>query len=293
MSIDLSYADAAAEAATAADDAARSADLQIAEVDDIATLTTAAQLMDEVWSNGDAPPLISASTLKALAHSGSYVSVATSRDQIVGALIGFLGWHGGAIQLHSHILGVSPRLQGRAIGYALKQHQRAWALARDIGTITWTFDPLVRRNAYFNLTKLGASITAYYDNFYGDMSDAINAGDETDRVLVEWELASPRVAAAGRRHGAEPDIDEVRAHGGAVVLSVADDGSPIAGGPDPTGALLVQVPDNIVAVRERSPEIARRWRRALRATFGRAITDGYAARGMTRSGWYVLENMRG
>ena len=293
MSVDLSYAGVAAEAAAAADDAARTASLQIAEVSDVGTLTAAARLMDEVWSNGDEAPLISPSTLKALAHSGGYVAVARHRDQLVGALVGFLGWHHGAIQLHSHILGVAPHRQGRAIGFALKQHQRAWALAHDIGTITWTFDPLVRRNAYFNLTKLGAAITAYYENFYGDMTDAINAGDESDRVLVEWDLAAPRVNALSRKHGPEPDVDEVRAHGGAVVLSVADDGSPIAGGPDPAGALLVQVPDNIVAVRERSPEIARRWRRALRATFGRAIGDGYAARGMTRSGWYVLESMRG
>ena len=292
MSVEIAYPGPAAEAAAAADDAARTAGLAIAEVSDIATLTAAAELMDMVWANGDAPPLISASTLKALAHSGGYVAVARRRDELVGALIGFLGWHDGAVQLHSHILGVSPKVQGRAIGFALKQHQRAWALARDIGVITWTFDPLVRRNAYFNLTKLGASITAYYENFYGEMSDAINAGDESDRVLVEWELAAPSVAAVSRRNGHEPDVDEARARGAAIVLSVGDDGAPLAGGPDPTGVLLVQVPDDIVAVRERAPEIARRWRRALRATFGRAIGDGYAASGMTRSGWYVLERRR-
>jgi len=293
MKADLTYGSVASEAAAAADDAARVAGLRIAEVEDIATLTTAAQLMDEVWSNGDAPPLISPSTLKALAHSGGYVAVASFGEEIVGALIGFLGWHGGAVQLHSHILGVSPDRQGRAIGFALKQHQRAWALARDIATITWTFDPLVRRNAYFNLTKLGAAITAYYENFYGDMTDAINSGDESDRVLVEWDLVAPSVAAFSHRRGAEPDIDDVRAHGGSIVLSVADDGAPIAGGPDPSGPLLIQLPEDIVSVRERSPEIARRWRRALRATFGRAISDGYAARGMSRSGWYILEHRRG
>ena len=79
----------------------------------------------------------------------------------------------------------------RNVGYALKLHQRAWALQRGIATITWTFDPLVRRNAYFNLAKLGVRATRYLPNFYGAMQDPINAGDDTDRLLVDWDLASP------------------------------------------------------------------------------------------------------
>ena len=81
--------------------------------------------------------------------------------------------------------------QARGIGRALKAHQREWAFAREVGTITWTFDPLIARNAHFNLAVLGARVTDYLVDHYGDMGDAINSGDESDRLHVAWHLASP------------------------------------------------------------------------------------------------------
>ena len=62
--------------------------------------------------------------------------------------------------------------------------------------IAWTYDPLIRRNAYFNLAKLGARPVEYLPNFYGAMDDAINGGTETDRMLVRWELRSDLAVAA-------------------------------------------------------------------------------------------------
>lgn len=284
MSLDLTRLNPAAQALAAA----RAAELDVAEVHDVESLHEMSALFDEVWSVAGDVPLIAPNTLKALAHSGSYVAGARSGGTLVGALVGFLGRHRGAPQVHSHILGVTPRAQGRAIGFALKLHQRAWALERDIATVTWTFDPLVRRNAYFNLAKLGATITEYYEDFYGAMNDGINAGDESDRVLVEWDLASAEVAdaAEGRRH--EPSIDEVRANGGAVVLAAGTDGEPVVESIEAAESLVLQLPEDIVAVRERDPRAAAVWRRGLRATLGAAVRQGYVADGMTRSGWYVL-----
>ena len=54
-----------------------------------------------------------------------------------------------------------PARPGRACWFALKQHQRAWALSQGIREVTWTFDPLVRGNARFNLVKLGAVAVSY------------------------------------------------------------------------------------------------------------------------------------
>ena len=93
--------------------------------------------------------------------------------------------------MHSHITGVLPGLQSHGLGRVLKQHQREWAFARDVGHITWTFDPLVARNAHFNLRVLGARVTEYLVNHYGPMDDGVNRGDETDRVMVSWALAAP------------------------------------------------------------------------------------------------------
>ncbi|WP_241682876.1 hypothetical protein [Actinomadura sp. J1-007] len=90
-----------------------------------------------------------------------------------------------------------------------------------LSRITWTFDPLVRRNAHFNLVKLGARPEEYLPSFYGAVEDSINGGDETDRVLAVWPLNDARVVAAveGRRE-AVPD--------GAVALGERD-GRPVRG----------------------------------------------------------------
>ena len=47
----------------------------------------------------------------------------------------------------------------------------------------WTYDPLVSRNARFNLVKLGAVGTEYAVDFYGPMRDGVNDG-ESDRLTV-------------------------------------------------------------------------------------------------------------
>lgn len=291
MSVDLEKIDAAG-AAAAAGAVARSAGLEVREIEDLTSLTDTASLFDRVWSNPSDEPMITPSTLKAMAHAGSYVSGAFLDGKLVGGLIGFLGLRNGELQLHSHVLGVSADVQDRSIGFALKLHQRAWSLERGITTVAWTFDPLVRRNAYFNLTKLGAAITAYYERFYGSMTDGINTGDESDRVLVEWSLADPSVEERSRAHGADPDIDALRAGGASVALAADESGAPVPDDGLGSGTVLVQVPDDIVGLRARDPETALRWRRAVRDTLGRALDAGYVASGMSRSGWYVLTETR-
>src|SRR4029453_7402172 len=86
--------------------------------------------------------------------------------------------------------------RGRNLGYAIKVHQRAWAIERGLETITWTFDPPIRRNAWFNLAKLGALPTEYLVDFYGPIGDLLNGSDESDRLYLTWRLGAPLAAAA-------------------------------------------------------------------------------------------------
>ena len=275
------------QAAGASFAAAVRAHVRILELDDVRRIHEAARLLSEVWSASADDPLIPPNTLRALAHSGNYVFGAYERSTMTGAIVGFLGRLDGSLQLHSHILGVSPSSQGRNVGFALKQHQRAWALHHGIDVVTWTFDPLVRRNAYFNVAKLGARIGAYYPDFYGEMNDGINDGDESDRVLVEWILADDAVVAASESHGADLDLDALRNNGAAVVLEEDGDGRPAARGARER-VLLAQVPEDIVRIRAEDRRLAGRWRASLRDVFTSALEDGYSTAGMTRSGWYVL-----
>jgi predicted GNAT superfamily acetyltransferase len=290
MGATASSFDIVAAASEAASKAAARGGVTIRALDDVSQIQDAVDLFQTIWGRGDRD-LVGVSTLRALAHSGNYVCGAYVGDSLVSAIIGFVGWHHGGLQLHSHILGVAPGNQGRHVGFAMKEHQRWWCLDRDISTITWTFDPLVSRNAYFNLTKLGASVTDYYVGFYGEMDDEINAGDESDRVLIEWSLDSVRAAAASVGDVRAPKRESLITKGAEVALDVGPDEAPIeksASG----GTMLVGLPRDIVELRGKDPELARRWRFALRDVLQGSLSDGYEIRAMTRSGYYVVEKVR-
>jgi predicted GNAT superfamily acetyltransferase len=275
----------------AAEAAARAAGVRLAELASVKEVAAVAALFGAIWGAGSSaamPPEL----LRALAHAGNYVAGAHDGEELVGAVVAFLGLHGGAVHLHSHVAGVLPRAQGRSVGRALKLHQRAWALERGIGQARWTYDPLVGRNAYFNLTRLGATAVAYHADFYGPMDDEINAGEPTDRCVAVWDLASARAAAAAA--GTAPEVDQAAlvAAGAQVLLAEDESGGPQRGAEGRHQAdapvLLCQVPADIVRLRATRPQLARAWRLALRETLGRALGGGYLATEATRSGWCVL-----
>jgi predicted GNAT superfamily acetyltransferase len=270
-------------------EAAAGAAIDVRILGSLDELGAAASLYDTVWSDDTGDPLMPLGILRAMAHAGNYVVGAYDDGKLIGALCGFFGGGGGRWYLHSHILGVLPEAQGRNVGYALKQHQRAWSLERGIRTITWTFDPLVARNAYFNLTKLGADAAAYYPNFYGQMNDAINAGEESDRLLIEWALDSRKAIAASKGElPSAPDVTKTRSNGAVVALDEDEKGQPVTKPSRGADALLCRVPPDIVKLRAQNPEHARAWRQAQRATLGEAIHDGFRVDAVTRSGWFVL-----
>ena len=269
---------------TAGEDPPRS-DVQLVGVGDMQATRAIEALFMQVWSR-EHPP-VSADILHALLLAGNYVAGAYLEGEMVGAVVAFLGGGPGRpLHLHSHIMGVKPNLQVRGIGYALKQHQRAWAVANGLTTVRWTFDPLVRRNAYFNLSKLGATVSGYRVNLYGAMGDGINGDDESDRLVVDWELESPGEASNVDDRSIEPQVEALRAAGAQAGLTV-DDGVPRRGRIE-GDVVLCQVPADIVALRRDRPGVARDWRLAVRETLGAAIEDGWTVDGVSRDGWYVL-----
>ena len=159
--------------------------VQIRELRDIAEFEEVYRLYDDIWHPEPDNAPVPMELMIAFSHTGGYVAGAFEGDRLVGASVGFLA---AERTLHSHVTGA---VIGRGIGYALKLHQRAWCLERGLDRITWTFDPLVRRNARFNLAKLGARPEEYLRSFYGVMVDAINEGDESDRLLAVWRLTEP------------------------------------------------------------------------------------------------------
>ena len=229
----------------------------LAQADEMAQVVGVFQ---QVW--GSVTELVRIEMLMAIAHAGGYVSAAyeTSDDgseRILGASVGILARHLDRQALHSHVTGLLPGARRMGLGRAMKLHQRAWAADHGIEWIVWTFDPLVRRNAWFNLAVLGAEVHEYLECFYGTMTDAINAGDESDRLLVAWSVdADP---AAGPRDGRDvPDAE------------------------------LIPTPEDIVTLRRTDPDAAAHWRRETRRRLEAALEAGRRVAGFTRSGEYVL-----
>jgi predicted GNAT superfamily acetyltransferase len=275
----------------AADRAAAAAGVRVREVSLLEDLREVYRLYDGIWRPDPKNPPVTTELLRALTKAGNYAAGAYDGTELVGACVGFFAVPdartGGPLELHSHIAGVSKASLGRSVGFALKQHQRAWALRRGVARIAWTFDPLVSRNAYFNLAKLAALPAEYLPNFYGGMHDGINGSDESDRLLVHWDLASPDVQAASVGRLRAVDAEELRTLGASVGLSRSADGRPQLGTVE-GATVLVAVPSDIEAIRSVDPAGAQAWRMAVREVLGAAMAQGARVVGFDRSGWYVV-----
>jgi predicted GNAT superfamily acetyltransferase len=219
-------------------------------------LSAARLIFDSVWSM-DAGTEITPNLLQAMVHSGSYLSGAFIDNKIVGAAFAFPATNGG-LHLHSHMTAVLPDFRDKGVGYALKIDQWNWAKKKNYSHLSWTFDPLVRRNAKLNIAKLGVNISAYHPNFYGDMPDALNAGDESDRLMVSWIT----------------DIDAPKAR---ELITKPE-----------TGDILIEIPEDIVAIRSKNQSESMKWRRQVREQFLAAFEKNGKVIGFSANNEYVV-----
>jgi predicted GNAT superfamily acetyltransferase len=169
-----------------ANQAAASAGVTLGALTSLEDAESVVHVMRETWGDHDLMPR---EMLRALAESGNVPWGAFDGEDIVGYV---LGWAGvdpdDGIHVHSHMLATLPSRRHAGVGYALKLAQRAMSLDQGINLVRWTFDPLIARNAHFNVTKLGAHCDRFNRNFYGEMGDTLNAGDRSDRLVVRWDL---------------------------------------------------------------------------------------------------------
>ncbi|MGC1208671.1 MAG: hypothetical protein WA880_12010 [Ornithinimicrobium sp.] len=256
-------------ARTQAADASRRAGIDIEPLGGPRDAQAASDLLSRVWHMPPGIDVMELSTLVALAHSGNYVAIARSHTPdrvVIAASVGFFGPPGQP--LHSHITGVAGSAVGRGIGRALKLHQRAWAIGRGVMEITWTFDPLVARNAFFNISTMGARAVAYYPDHYGPMIDGLNAGQGSDRMLMRWDLTADlpmrgaNAAASSTRH-TDQDVRHIN------------------------------IPLDIEALRRTNPDQAIEWRTATRAAFTKLVGEGWRVTGIERPARYILTKEHG
>ena len=234
---------------------------------------TAADILTELW--GGSP--MGAPLLVAMEHAGTYVAGAFRAESLIGVCAGFFGPPAARV-MHSHVAGVRGASAATGVGTAMKLHQRAWCLDQGVSEMTWTFDPLVARNAAFNVRRLGATLDEYLVEFYGQMSDGVNAGQGSDRILVRWHLDAP-IPTQPREPGDAP-----------LVLSVGKDHRPVVtAAPEGADAIAIVVPSDVGSLRAQDGALAAEWRHALREAMVPRWHDGWRPTVVGREGRYVME----
>lgn len=133
-------------------------------------------------------------------QAGGWTLGAFVADRIVGFVHHLAAVCDHEIFGYSHMMAVDQDYQNKGVGARLKWSQRERAIGEGRSFIKWTWDPMQARNAYFNLNRLGVTVSSYAENFYGTdyvTSPALQGGEkpglDSDRLFANWQLQSHRV----------------------------------------------------------------------------------------------------
>ena len=237
----------------------------------------------ETWGN-QFTESVPSTILRIAQEVGGVTAAAFDADgKMLGFVFGITGVRDGALSHWSDMLAVRVGARDRGLGKRLKAYQRQLLLEIGVRNMYWTFDPLVARNAYLNLERLGARVSEYRTNFYGDDTGSVmHAALGTDRFIVVWRLGpeyEARESSAAREEWRDAPV---------IGSTVAD--------PMPTAARVrVSIPDDIFAVLDEDPKLAHQWRSTTRAAFNTYLSRGYRVVGFERrtpttAAAYLLEH---
>lgn len=263
------------------------------------------EVQRRVWVGEDEVDIVPIHVLITQAKNGGMLLGAFTDDgpEFTGGMVGLtFGWpaftgEGGSKQLKfcSHMAGVLPDWHGKGVGLRLKLAQREILLADgQMDLMTWTYDPLQRVNAVFNIHRLGATCVTYMHNVYGEMQDQLNAGMPSDRFQVDWRMRSRRVAHALSPQRAHHDW----LHAPMKILPTRPltEGSSLRA-PVRSGLILderplaVPIPDSVAALRS-EPGLLLDWRLFLREAMDESFAAGFkvvdCAPLPAQGGWHYI-----
>jgi predicted GNAT superfamily acetyltransferase len=250
-------------------------------VEDIAGVE---ELQRQVWP-GSETDVVPAHMLITAIHNGGLLLGAFMDDRMVGFVFGFPGLEktpdGPRAKHCSHMMGIHPRYRDKGIGFALKRAQ--WQMVRHQGLdhITWTYDPLLSRNAYLNIARLGGVCNTYRRSEYGDMRDGLNLGLPSDRFQVDWWVHTRRVQRRLGKRARKPlnleHFSKAEIHP-LYKLRILKDGWPRP--PEHFAKLegrllLAEIPPDFMALKEADFGLARDWRFFSRELFETTFAAGY------------------
>lgn len=237
-----------------------------------------------VWP-GSETDVVPMHMLITIVHNGGLVLGAFEEEKIIGFVFGFPGLEqtpDGPRPKHcSHQMGIHPDYRDSSIGFTLKRAQ--WQMVRHQGLdhITWTYDPLLSRNARLNISKLGAVCSTYRRSEYGEMRDGLNAGLPSDRFQVDWWTNSRRVDKRLSKNPRPTLTMEHVARSGLRPFYPArfsDAGlisPPEHVPPFEDRILLAEIPHDFITLKSKNFALARDWRFFVRELFETAFAKGY------------------
>ncbi len=280
-------------------------------------IRAAEALQRTVWGAGHEVPY---HLLVASIHHGGLVIGAFLDAELAGFAFGFpaltVGPAGPEFTHHSHLLAVLPEYRDSGIGFALKRAQ--WQMVRQQGLerITWTFDPLQSRNANLNLARLGAVCNTYLPDYYGEMTDEINAGVPSDRFQIDLWVNTHRVLnKMGDTPRRRMELGDYFSGGAEILNPTKLDANGLARPPQETWTLegvaasvgatpplpggtppfyLVEIPSDFARYKTTDAALALHWRMHTRQLFtdlfarGYLTTDFVYMRGESPRSFYVL-----
>lgn len=247
-------------------------------------MNTVEALQRVVWP-GSETDVVPAHLLITAVHNGGLVVGAFADDQLIGFVFGFPGIEftpDGPRPKHcSHMMGIHPQQRDSGVGFALKRAQ--WQMVRHQGLdhITWTYDPLLSRNAYLNIAKLGAVCNTYRRSEYGDMRDGLNAGLPSDRFQVDWWINTRRVDRRLSKRARRPlKLDDFSKAELQPLYSLAIRSDRLLSPPEHflplNGNLtLAEIPSDFGTLKDADFSLARDWRFFSRELFETAFAEGY------------------
>ncbi|MEM0160917.1 MAG: GNAT family N-acetyltransferase [Thermoplasmata archaeon] len=246
--------------------------LEIIAVEDPDEIRSGVEVIKKAWGAIDLATILK-DIITGIKSNGGLVLIAKDEDKVVGISFGFIGYKNSKMYFYSHMTGVAQDYRKKDIGKNLKLKQREWAKKQNIDLISWTFDPLQGLNSNFNLRKLGAISRVYLENHYGTMTDSLNRGLRSDRLVAEWYINSEYVAEklkGTKKSYVNLNKSIITKEAGDIRiienidLNLEDD------------TILIEIPKNIVSIKEYKPEEAVRWRTLSAKVYEHYFSKGYA-----------------
>ncbi|MHC4779398.1 MAG: hypothetical protein ACYTFG_12560, partial [Planctomycetota bacterium] len=234
-------------------------------------------LQREVWGSPDLE-IVPVVELISAVKAGGLVAGAFESHSLVGFVYGGWGLEGGEAYHYSRMVAVLGRLRGRGLGLRLKAFQREFVLEKGVTLMRWTFDPLEGGNASLNISKLGAVVDDYIENYYGMKSDSLNQGLPTDRFFLKWFLDHRRVEDRIARRATGPPAKAIFSEPAALSSRPGSRGFPqpvVEEFPGESSAFHAEIPGDIQGMKGADMGLARAWRAALRETSQKAFAEGF------------------